>query len=273
MKKIILFAAALLAALSTYAGKKIVVSVGKFDSALSIDYDIEDQVKANVISGLNDVSYLQMIDAPDGLGADFLITGSVLSYDVTKTKNEQGELYYKTRMSYSITATNMKDNSTTSETFKYNDEGFSMKYGFSKEETASKQKVFSFIPGDMKVFASKNFPLSGQIVEADYTVDKKGKLTECYITLGSDDGVDAKTKFDVFLGKMIAGRTTQAKADVNLEVVEVVAGDLARCKVSGKEADKVAAALEAYASNPQAALPVIVKMKPKGDAKGWDKLF
>lgn len=274
MKKVFLFAAAMMMAATMNAGKKLIVSVGDFESASSVEVDVNDKVKSYVTSGLSNVSHLQMIDAKDGLGADYLVTGNVLSYNVTKSVNDKGETYYKTTMGYSITATNIKDGTTESETFKYDGDGIvNVKYGYSQDPNASMEKVFSYIEGDMKIFAFEHFPLIGQIVEADYVVDKKGKLTECYITLGSDDGVDAKTKFDILLGKMIAGRTTRQKADVTLTVVEVVAGDLARCKVSGKEADKVAAAVEAYASDPQNALPVQVKMKPKKDAMGWDKFF
>jgi len=275
MKKVFTIAAAMLMAVSVMAGKKTVIAVGSFDSAISVDVDVEDQVRQNVISGLSAVEHLQLIDSKDGLGADFLVTGNVLSYSVTRTVNDKGEVYYKTIMSYSITATDLKDNTSVSETFKYDgSDGFvSVKYGFSKDENQSMQEVYKFIGPDMKRFAFTNFALSGQIVEADYQLDKKGKLTECYITLGSDDGVAVKTKFEVFVGKMIAGRTTKSKADVTLEVVEVVAGDLARCKVSGKEADKVGAALEAYATNPQTSLPVQVKMIPPKNDGGWGQLF
>lgn len=274
MKKVFLFAAAMMMALTVNAGKKLIVSVGDFDSAVSVDLDVEDKVKSNVVSGLSNVGHLQMIESKDGMGADYLVTGNVLSYNVSRLVNDKGEVYYKTTMSYSITATNMKENTTITETYKYDGDGLvNMKYGYSQDKNASMEKVFTYIESDMKRFAFNNFPLTGQIVEADYVVDKKGKLTECYITLGSDDGVDSKTKFEIYLGKMIAGRTTRQKADVTLTVVEVVAGDLARCKVSGKEADKVAAAVEAYASDPQNALPVQVKMKPKKDDGGWGDMF
>ena len=274
MKKVFLFAAAMMMALTVNAGKKIIVSVGDFDSAVSVDLDVEDKVKSNVVSGLSNVGHLQMIESKDGMGADYLVTGNVLSYNVSRLVNDKGEVYYKTTMSYSITATNMKENTTITETYKYDGDGLvNMKYGYSQDKNASMEKVFTYIESDMKRFAFNNFPLTGQIVEADYVVDKKGNLTECYITLGSDDGVDSKTKFEIYLGKMIAGRTTRQKADVTLTVVEVVAGDLARCKVSGKEADKVAAAVEAYASDPQNALPVQVKMKPKKDDGGWGDMI
>lgn len=274
MKKVFLFAAAMMMAVTVNAGKKLIVSVGDFDSAVSVDLDVEDKVKSNVVSGLSNVGHLQMIESKDGMGADYLVTGNVLSYNVSRLVNDKGEVYYKTTMSYSITATNMKENTTITETYKYDGDGLvNMKYGYSQDKNASMEKVFTYIESDMKRFAFNNFPLTGQIVEADYVVDKKGKLTECYITLGSDDGVDSKTKFEIYLGKMIAGRTTRQKADVTLTVVEVVAGDLARCKVAGKEADKVAAAVEAYASDPQNALPVQVKMKPKKDDGGWGDMF
>lgn len=274
MKKVFLFAAAMMMAVTVSAGKKIVVSVGEFESATSVDVDVEEQVKQNVAAGLSKVGHIQMIESADGLGADFLVNGKVLAYNVTKSVNDQGETYYKTTMNYTITATNLKENTSTTETFNYDGDGLvNMKYGYSQDLNASKQKVFSYIDDDMKRFAYNNFPLVGQIVEADYTLDKKGKLTECYITLGSEDGVDSKTKFDILLGKMIAGRTTRQRAEVTLTVVEVVAADLARCKVVGKDADKVAAALEAYASDPQNALPVQVKMKPKKDDGGWGDMF
>ena len=276
MKKVFLFAAAMMMAVTVSAGKKLIVSVGDFESATSVDLDVEDKVKSNVISGLSNVGHLQMIEAKDGLGADYLVTGNVLSYNVTKSVDDDGKTWYKTTMSYSITATNVKDGTTETETFKYDGTGSNfltsladVKYGYSQDPNASKEKVFTYIAKDMKIFAFEHFPLQGQIVEADYKLDKKNKLTECYITLGSEDGVEEKTKFEVRLGRMVAGRKTTSKADVTLKVVEVVAGDLARCKVTGKDADKVAAALEAYASDPQNALPVYVKILPPKDTLGW----
>ena len=271
MKKIFILAAAALVSLATMAGKKVVIAIGDFDSTADVSYTVEEKVKQNVTSGLSAVNHLQMIESQDGLGADFLVTGNVLSYNVTRIRNEEGEIWWKTTMSYTLTVTDLKEGTTFSETFKYDGDGglLSVKYGYSQDENASNEEVFKFIAKDMKIFAFKQFPLSGQIVESDYILDKKGKLTECYITLGSEDGVAAKTKFEVLLGKQVAGRTTRAKAEVKLEVVEVVAGDLARCKVTGKEAANVGAALEAYASDPQNALPVLVKMIPPVDLGGW----
>ena len=274
MKKLFLFVAAAMMAVSVNAGKKLVVSVGDFESSTSVDSDVEEQVRQNVIAGLSKVGHIQMIESNDGLGADYLVNGNVLAYNVTKSVNDKGETYYKTTMNFTVTATNLKENTTETETFNYDGDGLiNVKFGYSQDPNASMQKVFSYIEGDMKRFAFNNFPLVGQIVEADYVVDKKGKLTECYITLGAEDGVDNKTKFDIFLGKVVAGRTTRQRADVTLTVLEVVAADLARGKVAGKEADKVAAALEAYASDPKNALPVQVKMKPKKDDGGWGGMF
>jgi hypothetical protein len=271
MKKILIFAAAALVSLSAAAGKKVVIAVGDFKSTAAVSYTSEEKVKQNVTSGLSAVQHLEMIDSQDGLGADYLVTGNVLSFNVTRIRKENGEVWWKTTLSYSVDVTNLKDGTTFSKTYKYDgsDGLMSVKYGYSMDENASNEAVFNFIPADMKIFAYENFPLSGQIVESDYKLDKKGKLTECYITLGSEDGVSEKTKFEVLLGKQVAGRTTTAKADVTIQVLEVVAGDLARCKVVGKEADKVGAALEAYASDPANALPVQVKMLPPRDMQGW----
>ena len=83
MKKVFLFAAAMMMAVTVSAGKKLIVSVGDFESATSVDVDVEEQVKQNVVSGLSKVGHLQMIEAKDGLGADYLVTGNVLSYNIT----------------------------------------------------------------------------------------------------------------------------------------------------------------------------------------------
>lgn len=271
MKKIFIFATATLMSLSAMAGKKTVIAVGDFESVSAVSYTVEEKVKQNVISGLSSVNHLQMIESQDGLGADYLVTGNVLSYNVTRIRNEKGEIWWKTTMSYSLDVTNLKDGTKVSKTFKYDgSEGLlSVKYGYSQDENASNEAVFNFIPKDMKVFGAETFPLSGQIVASDYQVDKKGKLTECFITLGSEDGVSEKSKFEVLLGKQVAGRTTTAKAEVTLQVLEVVAGDLARCKVTGKDAVNVANALENYATKPEEALPVQVKMIPPKDLQGW----
>lgn len=260
MKKIFIFAAAALISLSAVAGKKTTITIGDFEVVPEVSYTVGEKVKQNVVSGLSGVSHLQMVESQGGIGANYLITGNVLSYNVTKIRREDGSVYWKTTMSYSLDVTNLKDGTKVSTTFKYDDSTY--KYGLSQDENASNEKVFSYIPMDMQIFGVLTFPLSGQIVGSDYQVDKKGKLTECYITLGSEDGVSVNSRFEVLIGKQVAGRNTTAKADVTLQVVEVVAGDLARCKVSGKEAAIVATALEAYASDPEKTLPVQVRMIP-----------
>ena len=158
MKKVFLFAAAMMMAVTVSAGKKLIVSVGDFESATSVDVDVEEQVKQNVVSGLSKVGHLQMIEAKDGLGADYLVTGNVLSYNITKTVNDKGEVYYKTTMSYTITAANVKDGTTETETYKYDGDGIvNMKYGYSQDPNASRQKVFAYIEDDMKRFAFEQY--------------------------------------------------------------------------------------------------------------------
>ena len=102
-----------------------------------------------------------------------------------------------------------------------------------------------------------------------FDADRWNAIIENIWTRATADGVSEKTKFEVLLGKQVAGRTTTSKADVTLQVVEVVAGDLARCKVTGKDAVTVGAAVQAYASDPTTALPVQIKMLPPRDMQGW----
>ena len=45
MKKVFLFAAALMMAVTVSAGKKLIVSVGDFESATSVDLDVEDKAR------------------------------------------------------------------------------------------------------------------------------------------------------------------------------------------------------------------------------------
>ena len=92
MKKILIFAAAALVSLSVAAGKKVVIAVGDFKSTAAVSYTSEEKVKQNVTSGLSAVQHLEMIDSQDGLGADYLVTGNVLSFNVTRIRKENGRI-------------------------------------------------------------------------------------------------------------------------------------------------------------------------------------
>lgn len=308
MKKFFTFAAAVLFAFNVAATQKITIYVEEFEAASSVDDEIAEKVRAHVLTALSKFSHLQIIDEDSEfsveweekrrqqeqslsdatarqemkqLGANFILRGKVLSFDVTETVNDNNEKYYKTTMTYNIQAVNSEDGTTVAnQTIKYDGSGniVDMRYGFAKTEEESEKKLYTYIKDDIAKFVTKNFALEGQVLASDYELDKKGKkVTACYIGLGSDDGVDANTKFDVFAGKMVAGRAATSKLDVILEVKEVVAGDLARCKVT-KGGEVLKKALEDYAAikaeDPEHALPVTIKMREKKiDPTGFTDMF
>lgn len=309
MKKIFSLAIATMASLAVMAaGQKPVVYVEYFDYAVNTVGEVNAvQVRNHVISALTSQHYIQVIDAAaqnslsaedarrsseaaladptsrlsemKQLGANYILMGNVLNINVAKTVNDKGEVYYKTTMSYTVKAVDTETGTVIeSKTYNYDGGGISMKFGYSKDEQQSVQDCFKFIDRDMVIFVTKNFPLKGYILESDYELDKKGKkMVSCYISLGSDDGLDEKTKFDVKLQKMIAGRVTASEIKVDLKVKEIVAGDLARCTVSGGDAEKLATAMDEYirtkAADPEHALPILVIMKPKKDDAGWGDMW
>lgn len=173
--------------------------------------------------------------------SDYVMTGNVTACEISSTTYDDGTKSYSCALNYSITVAEAKTSKTIgSKTFASGSSGilsglveaFTEPVGSTPEEAVS--NALKNISGDINKFIVEYFPLEGIIYTTDYEV-KKNKLITCYINLGSQDGVTKGDMFEVYVPSIKVGRLSYNTAG-KIKVEEVVAPDLAQCKVvSGQE--------------------------------------
>lgn len=239
MKKL---ATILLALVTTvaYAQKETLV-VGAVEGNSGVDSKYVTMLKSAVISGLNKVGRLNVVDGAniDNLskqpseaiaqlskieGVTSLITVKLENFTITTESTSDGKTKYSARMDYSYTITSVADGSIISTDKK-------TRYGSSlsnKDEAYSSS--ISLVESDMKGLVNKAFRLSGQIKALNETHPKKGART-VYVDLGSDDGITTGVIFEVFKKVEIAGEIISEKI-AEIKVKEIKSGKLCLCTVS-----------------------------------------
>lgn len=267
MKKILFSICGLMLAMGIMAANKPVVYVDYFDYAESVGEAKSEQVRSGVISGLTSFNHIQVqdVDAAYGLkqedarrsseaamsdataragemrqlGANYLIEGYVSQIvTVWKAATELTKAHYEATLMYTIKLIDC-ENGTVAGAEDYKEYGS----GATTDEAIS--KCFNTIKGSMSTFVKKYFKMEGIIIDSDYTISK-GKMTACYISLGTDDGIQKGVKMEVSVPRVIQGNVTYNKVG-ELTVQEVVAGSLSQCKVT-KGQKELAAAMEEYVS-------------------------
>ena len=247
--------------------KKQVVYVEYFSYSSEIGDVRAEQVRNSVISSLASYHHIQVVDVASQsslakeknrrsdedaledetarigkmkkLGANFLIQGYVSTLDIMEKVeyNKKGEAKktYNAVMSYSVKVVDC-ENGTLLSTDMYT---YDCKNCKNTEECV--QKMLKKTPKSVKDVVTKNFKLSSIILDSDYEANK-GKLVKCYINLGEDDGVVPGTIFAVKKAIIKVGRVSWVEVG-EIEVISIVAGDLALCKVK-KGAAEIYTALE-----------------------------
>lgn len=287
MKKILIFCLMALCSIGMYA-KKQVVYVEYFSYSTEIGSARTEQVRNAVIASLASYQHIQVVDVASQsslaqeknrrsdedaledetarigkmkkLGANFLIQGYISTLDIIEKVeyNKKGEekVRYNAVMSYSIKVIDC-ENGTLLSTDLYT---YDCKNCKNSEECM--QKMLKKIPKSVKEVVTKNFKLSSIILDSDYE-SNKDKLLKCYINLGEDDGVVPGTVFSVKQAIIKVGRVSWVEVG-EIEIIDIVAGDLALCKVK-KGAKEIYAALEEIISiketDPNNAHDLIVESK------------
>jgi hypothetical protein len=160
------------------------------------------------------------------LNAKYIISGYVSSIDTMLVKGKENNPdSYKGIVSCSLNVIDVSTG-TVKGTKNYQMEGT----GSTVEQAIAHTKTSSYsIGGGMKALVDDYFKLKGVILEI--SAEKKKKATEVYIDLGALVGVQKNQRFDVFIEREIAGRTSQKK--IGELKVDVVEGDeIALCKVT-----------------------------------------
>ena len=287
MKKVFLFFAMALCSIGVFA-KKQVVYVEYFSYSTEIGDARTEQVRNAVISALASYQHIQVVDVASQsslakeksrrsdedaledetarigkmkkLGANFLIQGYVSTLDIMEkveyNKKGEAKTTYNAVMSYSVKVIDCENGTLLStDMFTYD-----CKNCKNTEECV--QKMLKKTPKSVKEVVTKNFKLSSIILDSDYEANK-GKLVKCYVNLGEDDGVVPGTIFAVKKAIIKVGRVSWVEVG-EIEVINIVAGDLALCKVKKGAAD-IYTALEEIISiketDPNNAHDLIVESK------------
>lgn len=280
MKKIFISLLGMCLCVSAFAQKPVVV-VDYFTTASCTAAGVS-ALRSQVIAGLSETNRVNLIDVETEasltlevgrraselaledqtarmgqmrvLGANYLISGVVSKMGADKKTMEDGKVYYTGNVVYSLKVVNAEDGTLIgAETYTYAD--LTGATGSTPEEATV--NTLKKAQRSMKVFVSKYFKVEGTVVEMGEM--KGGKPKNCYISLGSEDGIEKGQRCEVFAVKRIAGR--EARTMVGVVVVdEVVAADLADCKfVSGAKE-----IVDAF----QAGQELVIVTKEKADILG-----
>lgn len=182
------------------------------------------------------------------LGANYVLSGNVDNITTEQhTSSYDNSIYYTAEITFTLKITKTEDGSLLgSESIRVSGGGLLSSRATTREKALSNTN--SAIKTRMKRFVDVYFPLEGTI--AEIKEEKKGKMISCYISLGSDHGIDNGQLLNVFRIQQIAGRASRIEIG-KLKVETVVAGDLSDCKVS-KGGDVI---LKAFASGD----PIVVE--------------
>ena len=301
MKKII----ALLVMLITVGGgiyaqdaefRKPVVLVNYFKNAGPVRANEVEKLRASIMSSLSNSGRLNIIDiateaslseetkrrmreetigdelARSGemrqLGANYILECTANNVVITRkerTNKDKKETYYEAKMTYAINITSTENGTVI----------FSQNYHSTESaDTESEARNETFNCGIACEVLNELAPLEGEVVDTDYTVNKKGKkMRTCYIKLGEIHGVKAGNFFNVCKAKFVAGQAIYEKIG-KLEVNKVYE-KISECEVYADSED-VLNAMKEYLKmktvSPESAKPLMVRIRC-GSGRLVHKLF
>lgn len=259
--------AVLLVAATTAMAQKPTAILDYFTYAASVGEANCVQVRNAILSSINDVNRIVLKDAASesslqleadrrtseaaltssdriaqmaSSGNEYIIIGHVSGLPVTKEKSSDGSDSYNATLSYTLKVIRCADGTVvTSKDFSY--DGF--KTGIASTEKDAIASVLKNTRTSMRQFIDETFKLKAVIIASDYET-KKDEMTACYISLGSDAGIEKGQMLDVATVKIVAGRETD-RVIGSLKVTEVVAGDLSKCNVT-KGGEEILKAVKEY---------------------------
>lgn len=269
MKKLLfLFSAVLFSATTLYSQGKEIVYVENFSYSNKIGSSYVESLRNKIIEGLvktdriivkdvnseaslqrektkhtenaADVDEATLIQMKN-LHAKYLIQGHITTLEALKSTDKEGKTTYHGSIVFALKVVDVQKGTLVgSESYTYAGSGtglFATGAGDTPDQAID--KTMSSVETDMKKFIDEYFPLEGTILEV--AAEKKGKVTEVYIDLGKDHGMQKGQGFNVFTEREIAGRTSLKKiGDIKIESVE--GDDISLCKV-GKGGEEIKAAV------------------------------
>lgn len=240
MKKLFVMAAMLLSVVGAIAqDAKQTVLVEQFVNKSSAK-DVEaNALQQAIVSGLVSTGRLNVVDAgtmvdlptvkndrliylgDNGIG--WMVEGILNTVSTAKKSiNISGKTsyYYEGNINYTLTLINTETGLTTiSETYTDSSTGDSETEAITAAINDAKKRMNRFVQNHFKVEAT---------IKALDEVDAKKGVKTCYISIGSDMGVENGQIFEVFAQIQIAGENVDRKIG-EIKVVEVVSGTMSRC--------------------------------------------
>lgn len=252
MKKLVVMAALLLSVVGAMAqGEKTAVLVGKFVNKSTANNSVCNAVQQAVVSGLVGTGRLDVVDANtmtdlptvkndlliylNDNGITWLVEGTlntVSSAYKSSTISGRTSYYYEGNVNYTLTLINSATGITgISETYTNSSTGDSADEAISNAASSAKGRMERFVQNNFKVEAT---------IKALEEVDAKKGVKSCYISSGSDNGIEDGQIFEVFARIQVAGEQVDKKIG-EVKVKEVMSGTLSLCMVkSGGPAIKSA---------------------------------
>lgn len=227
--------------ISAFAQKEYIV-IKPSTKGNDVKQEVCDRVHAAVVNSIVESKRFNVVDenlssTVPGDQTKYALETNVRKLSSIKTVVE-GKTCYKGTVACSVNVINIETNTTAAT--------LNIEYTTAiTEETPeeAEEYVLSTINDEMKNFLIKEFPLIGEIY-SDNVVIKGKKLKECYISLGSEDGIKKGDRFTVHEVKTIVGKEIEGRSIGRLKVVEVY-DDMALCEVTWGE-KKVKEAMDRY---------------------------
>lgn len=204
-------------------------------SALQIEKSRREQ--DNVAAG-EDLDRLKVMTQE---GANLLLKGIITDITPTVSKDKNGKIIgYDASVTFTLKVIDPANGTTVyTENYKLPKNILGSLLSTVTTTTAASedeavQNIAKSVPGEMKKFVDKAFPLEGKILELDETKNKEAKTA--YINLGSGNGIAKGAKVEVRVKRLIGGKTSY-KFLGEAEVTDVESEDLSKVKIKkgGKE--------------------------------------
>lgn len=236
---------------------KETVIIDPFTHSASVVSTARDNVRSAVISGFTDVGRFFIVDATTdarlsklyenreiedvvndanwkteseaaykAIGAKKLLKGSVeLFYEHTKL-NDDGDRVYYTDINFTLQVFDITNGSMVgSESYKYSELSLSS-YADSFNSAIKK------ITKDMTQFCNKYFKMESYILELG-EADKKGNISDLWISGGTEMGISNGTIFKVMAEKKIGPKVTRVA--IGEVIAKEVLDGMTRCEITDKK--------------------------------------
>lgn len=267
----VVLAVAILSATSLYAQEdpqKQTVIIEPFTTSPGISTSITDNVRSAVITGLNTVNRVHIVDALadsrlkglfaeknyedvvneynwqqesaaayKALNANFLLKGNVEMYELYKKTDENGNVTFYCMLNFTLQLTDLNDGSIKgSKSYQLNELSVSnVDDAFNsclKKITGGRNDLGINMKPEVLGFCNEYFKVTTYIIELGET-NKKGVVVDLWISGGEEIGYQKGSVFYVYKEKKIGPKVIREKiAEI---VAEEVMEGLTRCKVKAKE--------------------------------------